>query len=77
MPDALAAHEASHSIPAKSGGKSEGRSEEEERWAKSGRVAYIQGTGIKLDTPEEIEAWIKERKSKFPTFARVAQRVSL
>jgi hypothetical protein len=35
------------------------------------------GTGIKLDTPEQIAAWIAERKKKFPTASRVAERVSL
>ncbi|BEI87042.1 hypothetical protein CcaverHIS002_0703880 [Cutaneotrichosporon cavernicola] len=50
------------------------RSEEEERWAKSGGASYIQGTGIKLDTPEQIAAWIAERRKKFPTAERVAER---
>ncbi|GMK60029.1 hypothetical protein CspeluHIS016_0902460 [Cutaneotrichosporon spelunceum] len=50
------------------------RSEEEERWAKGGGSAYIQGTGITLDTPEQIAAWIAERRKKFPTAQRVAER---
>lgn len=73
-PDVIATHEASHS---NARAKATQKSEEEERWSKSGRVAYIQGTGIRLETPEEIAAWIAERKSKFPTAAKVAQRVSL
>lgn len=72
-PDAVTTHEADRHLI---GVKAPVRSEEEERWAKSGKVAYIQGTGLKLDTPEEIAAWIAERKKKFPTAARVAERVS-
>ena len=34
----------------------------------------IQGTGIKLDTPEAIAAWIAERKKRFPTMQNVADK---
>lgn len=53
------------------------RSEEEERYlkAKGGAIA-IEGTGIKLETEEDIAAWIAERKKKWPTRQRVAEKVS-
>jgi hypothetical protein len=38
------------------------------------RPVPIQGTNIKLDTPEAIEAWIEERKRRWPTTARVAEK---
>src|SRR6266850_5838681 len=34
----------------------------------------ILGTNVRLDTPEEIEAWIAERKRRWPTAARVAEK---
>lgn len=34
----------------------------------------IQGTTMKLDTPEQIEAWIAERKKRFPTAERVQEK---
>ena len=34
----------------------------------------IQGTNIKLDTPEALEQWIAERKKRFPTAERVAEK---
>ncbi|GMM31418.1 hypothetical protein DAMA08_041630 [Martiniozyma asiatica (nom. inval.)] len=34
----------------------------------------IQGTTIKLDTPEDIEKWIAERKANWPTNKRVQKR---
>lgn len=37
----------------------------------------IQGTNIKLDTPEQIEAWIAERKKRFPTAERVQEKEKL
>ncbi|EMD42234.1 hypothetical protein CERSUDRAFT_41682 [Gelatoporia subvermispora B] len=39
-----------------------------------GKPIPIQGTGIKLDTPEAIEAWIAERKKRFPTVTRVEEK---
>ncbi|KAF8912747.1 hypothetical protein CPB84DRAFT_1759390 [Gymnopilus junonius] len=39
-----------------------------------GKPIPIQGTNIILDTPEILDAWIKERKSRFPTGARVADK---
>ncbi|KAL7008462.1 hypothetical protein EMMF5_002191, partial [Cystobasidiomycetes sp. EMM_F5] len=36
--------------------------------------ARIQGTNLRLDTPEEISAWIEERRRKWPTRANIAQR---
>jgi len=34
----------------------------------------IQGTNVALNTPEDIEAWIAERKKRFPTANRVADK---
>lgn len=34
----------------------------------------IQGTNVVLDTPELINAWIAERKNRFPTSARVEEK---
>ena len=34
----------------------------------------IQGTTVKLDTPEAIEQWIAERKKRFPTAERVEDK---
>ncbi|PPQ64372.1 hypothetical protein CVT26_002079 [Gymnopilus dilepis] len=39
-----------------------------------GKPIPIQGTNIILDTPEILEAWINERKSRFPTAARVEEK---
>lgn len=36
----------------------------------------IQGTGISLNTPDAIAAWIAERKKNWPTAERVAEKVS-
>ncbi|KAI0639790.1 nuclear fragile X mental retardation-interacting protein 1-domain-containing protein [Trametes polyzona] len=36
-----------------------------------GKPIPIQGTSIKLDTPEAIEQWIAERKKRFPTAQNV------
>lgn len=35
----------------------------------------IQGTNITLNTPEDIEKWIAERKSRWPTAKRVQEKV--
>ena len=37
----------------------------------------IPGTGISLNTPDAIEAWIAERKKNWPTAERVAEKVRL
>ena len=34
----------------------------------------ILGTNVRLDTPEEIAAWIAERKRRWPTESRVAEK---
>ncbi|RPD82034.1 hypothetical protein L226DRAFT_564663 [Lentinus tigrinus ALCF2SS1-7] len=39
-----------------------------------GKPVPIQGTSIKLDTPEAIAAWIAERKKRFPTAQNVADK---
>ncbi|EKM61161.1 uncharacterized protein PHACADRAFT_83190 [Phanerochaete carnosa HHB-10118-sp] len=39
-----------------------------------GKPIMIQGTIIKLDTPETIEQWIAERKRRFPTADRVEEK---
>ncbi|KAI0931997.1 hypothetical protein AcV5_004648 [Taiwanofungus camphoratus] len=39
-----------------------------------GKPIPIQGTTIKLDTPEAIEEWIAERKKRFPTAIRVEEK---
>ncbi|KAI9445286.1 nuclear fragile X mental retardation-interacting protein 1-domain-containing protein [Lactarius indigo] len=39
-----------------------------------GRPVPIMGTSITLNTPEEVEAWIAERKRHWPTAARVAEK---
>lgn len=36
----------------------------------------IEGTGIVLGTEEDIAKWIAERKAKWPSAKRVAERVS-
>ncbi|WWC87988.1 uncharacterized protein L201_002890 [Kwoniella dendrophila CBS 6074] len=56
-------------------GKIPERSEEEERYAKrKGPPPPIQGTNITLNTPEEIEKWIAERKAKWPSAKRVKEK---
>ncbi|EJD55671.1 hypothetical protein AURDEDRAFT_179383 [Auricularia subglabra TFB-10046 SS5] len=40
----------------------------------NGKPVPIPGTGIVLDTPEAIAAWIAERKKRFPTAQRVAEK---
>lgn len=61
-------------------GKPVERSEEEERYlaslAAGGIKPTIAGTGIALETEEDIAAWIAERKRKWPTRQRVEERVS-
>jgi hypothetical protein len=37
----------------------------------------IQGTGITLQTEEDIAKWIAERKAKWPSAKRVAEKVCL
>ncbi|KAI0068341.1 hypothetical protein BV25DRAFT_1818736 [Artomyces pyxidatus] len=39
-----------------------------------GKPIPIQGTGIRLDTPADIEQWIAERKRRWPTAARVDEK---
>jgi Nuclear fragile X mental retardation-interacting protein 1 (NUFIP1) len=34
----------------------------------------ILGTNVRLDTPEDVAAWIAERKRRWPTAARVAEK---
>lgn len=34
----------------------------------------IQGTNLTLDTPEALDAWIEERRKKFPTKEKVAEK---
>ncbi|OXG34850.1 hypothetical protein C359_06307 [Cryptococcus neoformans Bt120] len=56
-------------------GKAPERSKEEERFAKrKGPLPPIQGTNITLNTPEDIEKWIAERKSRWPTAKRVQEK---
>ncbi|KAK8865733.1 hypothetical protein IAR55_000879 [Kwoniella newhampshirensis] len=51
------------------------RSEEEERFAtRKGPLPPIQGTNITLDTPEQIEKWIAERKAKWPSSRRMQEK---
>lgn len=57
------------------------RSEEEEAALRrlgggNGRAPIIQGTGISLETEEDIQKWIEERKKKFPTKERAKEKVS-
>lgn len=35
----------------------------------------IEGTNITLNTPEDIEKWIAERKARWPSAKRVAEKV--
>ncbi|KAG6820111.1 hypothetical protein H0H93_005258 [Arthromyces matolae] len=39
-----------------------------------GKPITIQGTNINLDKPEDLEAWIAERKRRWPTSARVEDK---
>ncbi|KAI0691325.1 nuclear fragile X mental retardation-interacting protein 1-domain-containing protein [Cytidiella melzeri] len=39
-----------------------------------GKPIPIQGTTVRLDTAEDIEKWIAERKKRFPTAARVEEK---
>ncbi|WWC96792.1 hypothetical protein V866_003666 [Kwoniella sp. B9012] len=56
-------------------GKMPERSEEEERYARrKGPPPPIQGTNITLNTPEEIEKWIAERKAKWPSAKRIQEK---
>ncbi|OCF56578.1 hypothetical protein L486_05429 [Kwoniella mangroviensis CBS 10435] len=56
-------------------GKMPQRSEEEERYARrKGPPPPIQGTNITLNTPEEIEKWIAERKAKWPSAKRIQEK---
>ncbi|OCF45273.1 hypothetical protein I317_00795 [Kwoniella heveanensis CBS 569] len=56
-------------------GKPMERSEEEERYARrKGPPPPIQGTSITLNTPEDIEKWIAERKAKWPSAKRVQEK---
>ncbi|WWC60467.1 uncharacterized protein I303_103040 [Kwoniella dejecticola CBS 10117] len=56
-------------------GKMAERSEEEERFARrKGPLPPIQGTNITLNTPEEIEKWIAERKAKWPSKQRIKEK---
>jgi hypothetical protein len=60
-------------------GKPNERSEEEERYLanlkKNGIKPMIQGTGILLESEEDIAKWIAERKRKWPTRGRVEEKV--
>ncbi|WVQ71103.1 hypothetical protein IAR50_000628 [Cryptococcus sp. DSM 104548] len=56
-------------------GKKVVRSEEEERFARQkGPLPPIQGTSITLNTPEDIEKWIAERKARWPSAKRVQEK---
>ncbi|KAI0660463.1 nuclear fragile X mental retardation-interacting protein 1-domain-containing protein [Cubamyces menziesii] len=39
-----------------------------------GKPIFIQGTSIKLDTPEAIEQWLAERRKRFPTKQNVEDK---
>ncbi|KAI0304972.1 hypothetical protein BC826DRAFT_26037 [Russula brevipes] len=39
-----------------------------------GKPIPILGTNVRLDTPEEVAAWIAERKRRWPTAPRVAEK---
>ncbi|KAI6007333.1 nuclear fragile X mental retardation-interacting protein 1-domain-containing protein [Pisolithus albus] len=39
-----------------------------------GKPVPIQGTSVLLDTPEAIDAWIAERRKRFPTSERVEEK---
>ncbi|OSD03581.1 hypothetical protein PYCCODRAFT_1476971 [Trametes coccinea BRFM310] len=39
-----------------------------------GKPIFIQGTSIRLDTPEAIEQWLAERKKRFPTKEHVEDK---
>ncbi|EIW72721.1 hypothetical protein TREMEDRAFT_67022 [Tremella mesenterica DSM 1558] len=67
-------HEGDRHLIFRNGPKVE-RSEEEERFAKrNGPNPVIQGTNITLETQEDIEKWIAERKNKWPSAQRVAEK---
>jgi len=39
-----------------------------------GKPIPIQGTSITLDSPEILDAWIAERKKRFPTSSRIEDK---
>ncbi|KAI0271377.1 hypothetical protein BC834DRAFT_966866 [Gloeopeniophorella convolvens] len=39
-----------------------------------GKPVPIQGTSARLDTPEDLAAWLAERRARWPTAARVAEK---
>ncbi|KAG9039367.1 hypothetical protein FRB95_010655 [Tulasnella sp. JGI-2019a] len=47
---------------------------EEQIAAKRAGVATIQGTALVLDTPEAVQAWIAERKKRYPSARRVEEK---
>ncbi|WVN85609.1 uncharacterized protein L203_100758 [Cryptococcus depauperatus CBS 7841] len=56
-------------------GKIVEKSEEEERYSnRKGPLPPIQGTNIILNTPEDIEKWIAERKARWPTSKRMQEK---
>ncbi|KAJ1311429.1 hypothetical protein OPQ81_009918 [Rhizoctonia solani] len=48
--------------------------DEEAQFRTSGSVSIL-GTDIKLDSPEAIAAWLEERKKRWPSAKRIAEKV--
>ena len=42
---------------------------------RKGPAPMIEGTTIRLETPEDIEKWIAERKARWPSAKRIAEKV--
>lgn len=45
-------------------------------WLTRSRPVFIEGTGITLETDEDIAKWIAERKAKWPSAKRQAEKAS-
>ncbi|KAF8761530.1 Nuclear fragile X mental retardation-interacting protein 1 (NUFIP1) [Rhizoctonia solani] len=50
--------------------------DEEAQFRASGSASIL-GTNVKLDSPEAIAAWLEERKRRWPSAKRVAEKVTL
>ncbi|KAL7421022.1 hypothetical protein Q5752_003906 [Cryptotrichosporon argae] len=74
--DEVEIHEMDRHLIFPAGYKAE-RSEEEERFARSsGQRPAIQGTNVTLNTDEDIAKWVAERKARWPSTKRIADKAA-